>query len=121
MNKYFLDTYALIEIIKGNPNYAKYSDKIAVMTRYNLIEFYYSCISEYSSEVARLLYLKFKECIISIEDDVIFEAMAMKKKLKKTNLSYVDCIGYICAKKMNILFLTGDKEFKNLPGVEFVK
>ena len=32
-----------------------------------------------------------------------------------------DCIGYIMAKKLNIKFLTGDKEFENFLNVEFVK
>jgi hypothetical protein len=30
-------------------------------------------------------------------------------------------MGYIMAKQRGILFLTGDKEFEGLPGLEFVK
>ena len=47
--------------------------------------------------------------------------MKFKIKYKKQDLSYADCIGYIYAIKNNLLFLTGDKEFKDLKSVEFVK
>ena len=47
----------------------------------------------------------------------------LKKPLseyKKFDLSYADCLGYVISKKLNIRFLTGDKQFKDLPNVEFV-
>jgi predicted nucleic acid-binding protein len=47
--------------------------------------------------------------------------MKFRKKNKKRNLSYADCIGYIYALKNNLIFLTGDKEFEDLKNVEFVK
>ena len=41
---------------------------------------------------------------------------------KKGNLiSYVDCIGYVVALEKNVLFLTGEKHFKELKNVEFVR
>jgi predicted nucleic acid-binding protein len=118
---FFFDTYALIELVKGSPNYLKYSDDKIITTQLNLIEFYYSLISEFSKEIAKTIYFKFKDCSKEIDDEIIFEAMEFRKKYNKRKLSYVDCIGYIFAKKNNIEFLTGDKEFEDLPGVEFVK
>ena len=40
---------------------------------------------------------------------------------KKSNLSYIDCIGYITAFKKEVKFVTGDDQFKNMKNVEFVK
>ncbi len=34
---------------------------------------------------------------------------------------YIDCIGYVIARRMGVLFLTGDKEFEGLESAEFVK
>lgn len=121
MSRFFFDTYALIEVVKGNPDYKRFSDAIVVTSKFNLIEFYYSALCEFSKEVARLLYLKFKECARIIEDEMIFDAMDMKQEYKKRHISYVDCLGYTYAKKNGIPFLTGDNEFKDLPSVEFVK
>jgi len=42
-------------------------------------------------------------------------------KSNKSNLSYVDCIGYILAKELKVGFLTGDREFEGMDNVEFVK
>lgn len=35
-------------------------------------------------------------------------------------LSYADCLGYVISRNMGIRFLTGDKEFERMGGVEFV-
>jgi len=121
VNSYFFDTYALIELIKGNPYYTKYSEEQVVIMQFNLVELYYSLISEFSKEMAKMIYLNFKECVRQIDDDTIFEAMDLRKKQNKKRLSYVDCIGYVYAKRNKIRFLTGDKQFENMPNVEFVK
>ncbi len=36
-------------------------------------------------------------------------------------MSYADAVGYYLAQKNKLKFLTGDKEFEELAGVEFVK
>lgn len=120
MESYFFDTYALIELVKGNPGYIKYTEAAVITTQLNLIEFYYSLISDFSKEIAKAVYSKFKDAARKIDDEIIFEAMELRKKLKK-RLSYVDCIGYTLAKELNIKFLTGDKEFEDMENVEFVK
>ena len=60
---------------------------------------------------------------MNLSDDDIKHGMRfrLEMKLKKKNLSYVDALGYIIAKKNKIKFLTGNNEFKNLENVEFVK
>jgi predicted nucleic acid-binding protein len=47
--------------------------------------------------------------------------MKFRLKEKAKRLSYVDAIGYQLALEKNAKFLTGDKEFKGMKNVEFVK
>jgi len=119
VEKYFFDTYAIVSLVKNNPDYIRYSEEIVITTLFNLVELYYIVLKDFNEEKAKIIYNKFKDCIYEVKDDIIFEAM--KLKLKNKSLSYVDAIGYIFAIKNNLRFLTGDKEFKDMPHVEFVK
>ena len=119
MTRYFFDTYALIEIVKSNQNFSKYFDELVTTSILNLIELYYCVLRDFGEEKAKQAFYSFSGCAIEITDQTIFESM--KKKLKNKNLSYADCIGYTLAFQNNLKFLTGDKEFQNLDGVEFVK
>ena len=121
MSIYFFDTYAIVELIKGNPHYFAYADAIIITAQFNMVEFYNSLLVDHSVAVARAVYLKYKECVKPIDNETIFDAVELRRKHKKRNISYVDCIGYAYAKRHNMKFLTGDKEFENLPNVEFVK
>ncbi|PIN75648.1 PIN domain nuclease [Candidatus Woesearchaeota archaeon CG10_big_fil_rev_8_21_14_0_10_37_12] len=119
---YFFDTYALYEIIVGNPNYKKYSIGIAIVTtRLQLMELHYALLRTYSKEIADEKYDAFIDYCILIDDATIKEAMLFKFQNKSRKLSYVDCIGYLLAKKLNILFLTGDQQFETFENVEYVK
>ncbi len=119
---YFFDTYALYEIAKGNKDYKRFKSGIAVITTpLNLMELYYGLLLRHDEKTAEKYYNAFKEYVVEITDDTIKQAMKLKKQHKEKNLSYVDCIGYTISLQRNIKFLTGDKEFKNLPNVEYVK
>jgi len=122
IESFFFDTYAMYEIIAGNPAYKKYISGITVITtRLNMMELYYGLLSNHSKKVAERYYGVFVEYAIDIDDETIKSAMEFKLANKNKNLSYVDCIGYIMAQKRNIKFLTGDVEFKDMYGVEYVK
>ena len=118
--RFFFDTYALVEITKGNPNYFVFAQENIHTTIFNLVEFFSACLRDFGEEKAKELYKKFRNSIIEIDDETIFEAIKFKRSNKK-NLSYTDCLGYIYANRNNLIFLTGDKEFENLPNVRFVK
>jgi len=47
----------------------------------------------------------------------------MRRKYSKEGrkFSLIDCVGYSVAESLIIPFLTGDQEFEDLPGVEYVK
>lgn len=122
--RYLFDTYALICLIQDRASYRRFAGSIIHTTQYNLIELYYSVLHDYGENKARNIYKKLKNCLVCVSDDMIFKAMAFRLKMKqnpKCNLSYVDCIGYQCAIALNIPFVTGDKEFRDIKNIEFVK
>ncbi|MEK6825369.1 MAG: PIN domain-containing protein [Nanoarchaeota archaeon] len=121
MVAYFLDTYALIEIIQGNKNYEKYVDKELKTTIFNLYELYYNLLRNYGEIKAKEYFLQFKAILISFTDETIFSASQFKLKYKKEHISYTDALGYCLALEKQLLFLTGDKAFKYFENVEFVK
>lgn len=121
MTNYFFDTYAFLEIIKGNPNYVKFVDSNFKTSILNLYELYYNLIRDYDEEKALLYFNKYLPFLIEIKNDYIFSASKFKLKMNKRNISYVDAFGYCISKIEGYTFLTGDKEFEGLDHVEFVK
>ena len=59
--------------------------------------------------------------MIDIDIATIKEANEFRLLNKSRKLSYADCIGYIIARRYGLKFLTGDKQFSDMPNVEFVK
>ena len=118
---YFFDTYAIIDILKGNPSYNNYKDKKAIITKLNIFELFYSTLNEQGEEAAEKSIALYYPLVVEYGEEIIKEAAKFRLLHKKQDLSMTDCIGYIIAKKLNVKFLTGDKEFHNMPNVEFVK
>ena len=121
MVKYFFDSYAVVEVIKGNPYYARYTKEPVVITIFNLAEIYWAALNDLSEEEAEEIYSHYRQTVMDINDEILKDAIKFRKRYKKKNPSYTDCIGYIFALKNNLKFLTGDKEFKDMSNVEFVK
>ncbi len=116
---FFFDTYAFFEIIRGNPNYNKYQNVIAITTIFNLAELNYNLKKEMKDELADELSEKYRSYLVDVEIEDVKKAMTFKRKFK--DFSIPDAIGYIVAKKFNVKFLTGDEGFRNFENVEFVK
>lgn len=119
--KYFLDTYAIIEMIKGNQNYSKYLNAEGYTSVLNLYELHFNLLKEFGEEIAGLYFNKYLPIKLDIKDEDILSGSEFKLKHIKNNISYADALGYAIAARRGLMFLTGDKEFKNLPNVEFVK
>ncbi len=122
---YFFDTYALYELLKKNPSYEQFTEAVIVTSNLNLMELYYGLFIEHGPEIADIHYSSLSKFSIDLNDTLIKQAMrfraAVKMKNKKSNISYIDSIGYTAALQLGIKFLTGDKEFTDLNNVEFVK
>ena len=120
MVNYFFDTSAIIELLKRNPAYEQYREFPLVTSVLNKIEVYWWALTRYDQKLGDIL-LNSLSNTLEVSDDVIREAMLFRKQYKKREISYADSIGYAFAIKHNLKFLTGDKEFKDLPDVEFVQ
>ncbi len=95
---YFFDTYAIIEIIKGNQNYQKYKDAAAAITIFNIVELHYALLREYSSVIADAFAGKYSEFQVEIDFEIIKTANTLKLQHRKRDLSAADVIGYATAK-----------------------
>lgn len=119
---FFYDTYAVLEIIKGNVNYKYYLKDIGIVTTIlNLMELYYRLYVLFGVEIAEFYYQKYKPFIAEINDFIIKKSMIFRAHHKNKDLSYVDCVGYVFAVEKKIKFLSGDIQFKDMENVEFVQ
>ncbi|MBI3588514.1 type II toxin-antitoxin system VapC family toxin [Candidatus Micrarchaeota archaeon] len=124
MSRYFYDTYALVEFLKGNPNFTRYFEPgLGVTCRFNLVELYFTQLRDHGEEAAERAFAEALPLSVETADDLIKKAMKFKFDANRRgkNVSYADAIGYCAALDNGLLFLTGDKEFRGLPHVEFVK
>lgn len=120
-NSFVFDTYALIEIIRGNKNYLRYINSKIVITEFILAELCFNLLKEYSPEISYSYVDKFANSVVKVDKEIIKQSMYYRLKNLKSKISITDCIGYYLAKDLGINFLTGDKEFKDMPNVEFVR
>jgi uncharacterized protein len=118
---FFFDTYALIEIATANPNFKNYLDFPYIVSALNIGEFYAYLIRTYGYEAAkkRIQSYTFEE--VELTKELMIAVTEFKVIRSKKELSWPDCIGYMAAKQLKLRFLTGDKEFKGMENVEFVK
>ncbi len=120
--KFYFDTYALIEIGAGNPNYEPYTEGIVIiLNKLNLLELSYYLIREKRKNEIKEIFNHYQRFSIDYDKEILIEAAEIKFKFLKERLSFIDCIGYVLAKKNNAFFLTGDERFRHKENVEFVK
>ncbi|MBI1970470.1 PIN domain-containing protein [Candidatus Woesearchaeota archaeon] len=114
-----LDTYALVEIAKGQPVFIKYTEEEFVISEITLSEFYLVILREYNQQTADYWYRKLEARAIPVSLPILIEAMKFKHSHRKQRISFFDAVGYIFSRHNNHLFVTGDKEFFGMPDVEF--
>ncbi len=114
-----ITTYAIIEIMKGNPAYARFRYAKIIITLFNLVELHYKLLRHFSKQLADQILHKYSDYVI--ETETIKEANEFKLQHKQKRLSVPHAISYITAQKYGIKFITGDKQFKAMTGVEFVR
>ena len=115
------DTYALVEIAKDNPKFTKFNTEHFVITDLILAEFYGVLLREYNDKTAEYWFKKMSPYAQHVPKELLKEAVKFRFKNTAKNFSFFDAVGYIYSAKNSHKFLTGDKEFEGLPGVECVK
>lgn len=118
---YCLDTYALVEIRKGNPRFAWLTNEKFVISEISLCEFYGVIYREDGLQEAESWLKKLEPFIVINSLDILINAVRFRADAKTKNISFFDAVGYCTAIAHNLLFVTGDKEFKKLPNVKFIK
>jgi predicted nucleic acid-binding protein len=122
MKAFLFDTYALHELVMGSAAYQQEVEGARVVTTaFNLMELHYILLAKHGLEMANAAYDAFLPAVTTVEDDLIKEANVFRLQWKQRKVSYVDCIGYILAQRLGIPFLTGDKQFENLPNIRFLR
>jgi predicted nucleic acid-binding protein len=122
VNRYFYDSYAVIEYLEDNFKFLKYFEKSSgVLTVMNLSEIMYTVLITAGKEKAKLVMDNLWPLVVYPNKAEIIESIEFRRKHSKRNLSYADCLGYIIARKRGLKFLTGDIQFENMPNVEYVK
>jgi predicted nucleic acid-binding protein len=116
-----LDTYALVEIEKGNPFYKNIVNKKFVIAEPVLAEFFYVLLKERDEKTALYWMNKLRPFSKSINLDVWIKSIKYRYDNKKQNLSIFDCIGYIYSLENKMRFVTGDKAFLKKKNVLFIK
>ncbi|WP_297535105.1 PIN domain-containing protein [Thermococcus sp.] len=125
MAEYFADTYALVEILKGNPNYEKYSSAELYTTEFNLLELSYALVRDFgverAEEILEIVKSSVTVVILEVHHYVLASEIRIRERKNGKKLSLIDCLGYVMAKSLGVKFLTGDREFGEMENVEFVK
>ena len=118
--RYFFDTYAIIEILNDNSSYTRYKEVSMITGLLNIGELVYWMLREHKKIKANLVN-ELKKPMLDVGFEDIIEGMKFKYQHIKKKFSFVDCVGYIMASRRDLIFVTGDKAFKDMPNVEFVK
>jgi len=116
-----LDSYALVEIVNGNGKFMKYMEEAFVVTNFTLAEFYLVIYKRFNMETAEYWFKKLERYSVSLDRFVLKKAVVFKYENRGNNVSIYDAVRYIYSLENKCDFVTGDKEFKGLKGVEFVK
>ena len=124
MSSFFADSYALIEMLKGNENYRSYQSEQLIATEFNICEVGFAVCREYPADAPRVLRTVRKMVAIqeTLNEDYCAGAVRRKEASGQgKKLSTIDCVGYSVANRLNIPFLTGDREFADMDNVCFVR
>lgn len=118
---YFFDTYAIIELIKLNPNYNRFDGLKIVTSVMNLGELYNIFLKDKGRKHADEFFEACNFEFLEISPKIMVEAVRFRYENRKGNVSLTDSVGYVLALEHKLKFLTGDRQFENMPNVEFVK
>lgn len=113
---YFLDTYALIEYVKGNGKFVDFiNGNHFCVSDFQLMELYYFTLRENGEDLAEKHFETFAKFKVEVPERTLKNAMKKRLEFHKASkkISYVDAIGCQYAIDNNMKFVTGDIEFKN--------
>ena len=116
-----MDTYALVEMAKGNPKFTRFNKETFAIADVILAEFYGVLLREYDEQTAEYWFRKMSPYARQVPKELLKEAVKFKFENTSQNFSFFNAVGYIYSLRNGHNFLTGDTEFEGMPNVEFVR
>ena len=121
MTRKCLDSYALVEIARGNSRFTSYLSEEVVITHLTLVEFYGVLLREEGEKTAEYWFGKLTPYAAPVSLDILKAAVVFRYLHRKQRISFFDAVGYLYSLNNHFLFVTGDKEFKGRENVEHKK
>ena len=116
-----LDTYVLMELYYGNRKFLTYSNADVVIPDPTLAEFFGVLLRNHGKTEAMTWFKKLARYAVPVDKETLRDAVEFRQANKKKRISFFDAVGYIYALKKGMAFVTCDKEFKDMNGVEFIR
>jgi len=111
-------------MLKGNKNYRSFQSEWLITTEFNICEVGFAVCRDYPANAPQVLKTVRKMVTLQATRDEDYCSGAARRKQesgKGKKLSTIDCVGYSVANRLNIQFLTGDREFADMENVQFVR
>jgi len=122
VSDYLWDSYAIIELLRGSPAYAELRQASIISTPFAIIEacFIIQRNSDFSPEESAELAMGLMEYAPPFDGQLLSAAATwrLKSSDRRRRYSYADAFGYVMAQQLGLTFLTGDRAFDGLQGVE---
>ena len=109
------------EISRANSKFIQLLEETCIINDLTLAEFYSIILREYNEATADYWLKKFLLYAKPVPLSILIKAVTFRKEHARGNISFFDAVGYIFAKEEGYIFVTGDKEFEDFLGVEFVQ
>ena len=117
----YLDTYALMELMQGNPHYQPIINEPFMVCDVTLAEFYVTVLRDHGISTAQQYIQRFLPFQEASSLEILIKGVSFRQEKKKSNISFFDAVGYQHAVHNKGIFVTGDSAFKELPSVKFIK
>lgn len=124
MANVFADTYALFAAVDGARAYKPHLVEGEVATTaLNVVEFAYGIHRRGLAARLDELLPPLLDLVVEPERSVVADAAIFKAErlAAGARCTFVDAWGYATARSLKLPFLTGDEDFRGVPGVKFVK
>lgn len=104
----------------SNTSYEKYKNFPVKISILNVAEVYSIILRNKNKSEADKWLENYNFELLEISPKTIARAVHFRF-MRKNNISLTDAVGYTISLENNLKFLTGDKQFENMPNVEFIK
>ena len=116
--RYFFDASAMIRVLEEDPRFEAYRDEPVVTDIGHVYEFTRYLLKRYGAARTRALLHDLRVDRIEPTSEDLVEAA--KLAARHSAMSAQDALGYTLARRARMTFLTTDRAFRGMPGVEVV-